>query len=338
MHVLKSRGSLARHGLEHAVVSLGLLNPEPPGAAIQVYDFGLGQVIEPEHIVCVAEGDPARVSLAPELEVVGVGEDLPMAANRRVPIRLRPKRAAPPTSFVSGYDRYAAKAVRVWRGHYVGMQPLLAAGCFALSTIRTNIVTALKLFELLTPHVVEDELPSNQELVRIVAASGAGLGSPKTGRPRWYAEYEIYRESIFFAMRSFTDNELRRTLSVDTAMPRGLGLAKLSFLLAIVGQDLGCLDARILNWAMAPKSAQRFQKRITKKANGKVALAGYQAYRDMELRLLQDESPFYDPDDPVGLARSQWMLWESLGIEAERTHTHEELYEAVVDGRLGEMR
>lgn len=336
LHVLRSRGSVMRHGLSQAVASIGLLNPHPSGSRVEVYDFGLGEVIEPEHIVSVAEGNPARVSLAPELNVEGSAPEQ-LAANRRAPVRLRPKRAPVPTTFVTGYDRYAAPAVAAWRGHYVGMQPLLAAGVFALSTIRTSIASALRLFDMLTPHVIEDDLPAIDELGQIVRRSGAGLVSTERGRPRWYAEYEVYRGAVFFAMRERQDDTLRRHLSVATPMPLGLGLAKLSFLLSIVGQDLGCLDARILNWALAAKSAQRFQKRIGKRPDGRIAAGDYDTYRDMELRLLQDESPFYDPDDPVGLARSQWMLWESLGPEADRTHTHEELYAAVVDGRLEEL-
>jgi hypothetical protein len=335
LHVLRSRGDVMRHGLSRAVVSLGILNPHPPGQRVEVYDFGLGEVIEPEHVVSVADGDPARVTFAPALDVQGSPQQL--AANRRrAPVRLRQQLDDVPTDFVSGFDTYAARAARVWRGHYVGMQPLLAAGVFALSTIQTAIVSALKLFAMLTPYVVEDDLPHVERLGEIVRASGAGLTSTTRGRPRWYAEYETYRGAVFFAMKDLRDDALRRKLSVDTAMPLGLGLAKLSFLLAVVGQDLGCLDARILSWALTPDTRQRFQRRIGK-TDGRVPSAAYDAYRTMELRLLRDESPFFDPDDPVGLARSQWMLWESLGPVGDRTHTHEELYAAVVDGRLAAL-
>ena len=58
----------------------------------------------------------------------------------------------------------------------------------------------------------------------------------------------------------------------------------------------------------------------------------YEDYRKAELEILTT-TPFYDPGDPVGLARSQWMLWESLGTDAVG-HSHEELFEAVLEPRL----
>jgi hypothetical protein len=320
--------------------SIGILDPHPPSNRIRLYDFGDGYLkdVDASQIISVANAEPAGVSFAPNLFVVDAS--VPLAANRKV-VRLttRRKKAPIPENFVSGYDQYAGPRGRYWREHNPGPQPLLAAGVFSLSSIQTPIVTALKLFSMLTPHVLEDELPNVQALQRIVKRAGAGLDSTRTGRPRWYVEYERYRHALALGMEiGLRDDDLRYAASVDTSMPLGLGLAKLSFTLALVGNDLGCLDARIIKWAFSPSQAERFNSAANrKKKDGSVSERSYRAYRSAELRILAGNSPFYDPSDPVALARSQWMLWESLGPEADRTHSHEEIFEAVVDDRLDEL-
>lgn len=332
------------------LASLGLLDPHPPlGAGFRVYDFGTARIrdVRPSQLLSVGRGDPAAVSFAPDLVVrdttsmdVDDGEAMPMAANRTV-IRLATKRQRVPIpqTFITGYDTYAAPMARYWRDHGVGAQPLLAAGVFALSSIQTPIVTALRLFSMLTPYVVDDQLPSVTRLRDIVRDAGAGLDSPTTGRPRWYVEYDGYRAALAAAIdMGLRDDALRRAMSVETALPRGLGLAKLSFTLALVGNNLGCLDARILNWAFTKASADRFNRVAGRKRNdGTMSPKSYDAYRRAELRILERDSPFFDAHDPVGLARSQWMLWESLGPETDRTHTHEELFQVVVEDRLDEL-
>lgn len=312
-------------------LSIGMLDPHPP-AELTVYDFGSGElrVVDPDDVLAVADTDPARTSFAPDLSAELCATRL--AANDVVRLPRRRKRTDVPTSFVSGYDVYARERALYWRKRGAGTQPLLAAGVFSLSSIQTNIVTALKLFELLTPWVLEDEVPPKRELESIVRASGAGF---VTKRPRWYLAYADYRFKVAAAMDlGLRDDALRRAMSVQTPVPIGLGLAKLSFTLALVGNDLGCLDARILAWALTPHTRKKFESAISKKREGTYSEAVYRIYRQAELRILADDSPFYDPTDPVALARSQWMLWESLGPESARTHTHEELFEAVVDGRL----
>ena len=332
LHVLEA----SDRGLEDATLSIGILDPHPPGDVLRVYDFGLAKLIDvgQRQVLAVAEGDPARVSFSPELHV-GASAPQRMAANRAKVLALRRRRGAPPTDFVTGYETYARGAAEYWREHGVGSQPALAAGVFALSSIQTPIMTALRLFSMLTPHVVLDALPPRSELTEIVAASGAGLGDPERGRPAWYIGYEAFRSQLVEAIAGGErDDRLRRMLALDVGLPRGLGLAKLSFVLALLGNDCGCLDARIVGWAFTRSTADAFLHRIaTKRKNGTFTDTTYQAYRSAELRILR-VAPFYDPADPLALARAQWMLWESLGPEAERTHTHEQLFRAVVQGDL----
>ena len=319
-------------------LSIGILDPHP-ASGLTLFDFGDSRLktVPPDAIMAVGMAEPAAVSFAPQLRVVRERGKLAANKVRRLPVRR--KKAQVPTTFVSGYDRFAAGNAAYWREEGVGPQPLLAAGVFSLSSIQTPIVTALKLFRMLTPYVVDDDLPDVRELRRIVRAAGAGLDSTKTGRPRWYVEYDLYRMSLLAAMDlGLRDDVLRRAVSVETPMPRGLGLAKLSFTLALVGQNLGCLDARIINWAFSKANAERFTKVAgRKRKDGTISPSSYAAYRSAELRILQKDSPFYDADNPVALARSQWMLWESLGPEADRTHTHAELFEAVVEERLSAL-
>lgn len=315
--------------MRDATLSIGLLDPHPPNSKLRVYDFGVDQVlaVRSQDIVAVGDSAPARVAFAPMLSV----EEIPlrMAANAKV-LPLRRKREAVPTNFVSGYDVYARPSAIFWRKHGVGTQPALAAGIFALSSIRTNIMTTLKLFSMLTPHVLLDELPHIDELVQIVDESGAGFRSTKTGRPAWFAGFYGYRHDIVEAINNgLRDDALRKLLATVVDMPLGLGLAKLSFTLALLGNNLGCLDGRIIGYAFTSATRKRFEKALTKKGD-RYSEKAYDTYRSAELRILRN-NPFYDPDDPVGLARAQWMLWESLGPESARRHTHEEMFRAVLE-------
>jgi hypothetical protein len=319
-------------GLEDATLSIGLLDPHPAGDRLRVYDFGLArlQFIASEQIIAVGVGEPARVTYVPDLYVEAVAS-AKMAANAKVTrLPVRRKYREVPAHFVSGYDTYARNSALYWRDHGVGTQPTLAAGVFSLSSIRTNIKTTLKLFSLLAPHVLVDELPDRRELAKIVTRAGAGFHSTKTGRPAWFAEFESYRYEIVEAINSgLRDDALRRFLAMVVPMPLGLGLAKLSFTLALIGNNLGCLDARILEYAFTSKTRKKFEGAVSKSGRNYGARA-YDTYRSAELRILKD-SPFFDPDDPVGLARAQWMLWESLGPETAREHTHEEMFRAVLE-------
>lgn len=321
-----------RRGLEDATLSIGIIDPRPSTDRLTIYDFGLGKQteIDPADVVAVAEGDPARVSFAPTLRVDRATAELRMAANARPSSRR--KRAVVPTSFVSGYDRFARDAALHWREHGVGTQPILAAGIFSLASIQTSISRALVLFDMLSSYVVMDMLPSREQMQRIVRSSGAGFDNPKTGRPAWFAEFFDYRLTIADAINAGArDNALRKQLATGTALPLGLGLAKLSFCLALVGNNLGCLDARIISWAFSPTAGEQFVKRTSRKTSkGNVTDMTYQVYRRAELNTLK-ETPFYEPDNPVALARSQWQLWESLGPAEAREHSHEELFRSIVE-------
>lgn len=318
--------------LERHRASIALLDPHPPAGRLRGYDFGLRRIvpIDPATVLAAGDGLPARVVPFPKLQ--GEQTSSRFAANRVIP--LRRQRETVPATFVSGYDVYARRAAEHWRAHGVGTQPLLAAGVFSLSSVQTPIVTCLRLFRLLGPHVLEDQLPTRVELRDIVRVAGAGLDDPDRGRPAWYTAYYDYRVLLRDAIATgLRDDDLRWSIATSVGTPLGLGLAKLSFVLALVGNDVGCLDARILGWAMG-RRADDFVHRIgRKRPDGSYSDATYGVYRQAELKILTS-TPYYEASDPVGLARAQWMLWESLGSSDDRTHTHEELYAAVQDDRI----
>lgn len=330
LHVVEGGES----GFEDAILSFGILNPHPSSKQVEVYDFGLQTMIEPAAgaIVAVAEGEPARVTFTPDLFVESAR--VRMAANKAKVLRFPRKtgRVEVPTNFVSGYDTYAREAAMYWRQQGVSSQPVLAAGSFALASVQTSIVRALVLMDLLGPFVLENKLPSYKELWKLIDRSGAGFQATRAKRLK---AFEAYRQNIVEEINEGSrDNALRKKLATEVGLPSGLGLAKSSFTLALLGNDCGCLDARIVNWAFTDKVAEKFLNRISsKRKDGAMTDVTYQVYRNAELRILKD-TPFFDQRDPVGLARAQWMLWESLGPEQERTHTHEEMFRFVVEEGL----
>jgi hypothetical protein len=54
----------------------------------------------------------------------------------------------------------------------------------------------------------------------------------------------------------------------------------------------------------------------------------YARYVEAERKILTS-TPYFDPADPVGLARAQWMLWEQMGKAGPEYHDHKEFFDAV---------
>lgn len=320
-------------GSRGKATSIGLLNPHPATGSLEVFDFGLGKLanVDAADVLVVATGESC--SPFPKLRVETVsGKLLDYAANRKVvpfarKFQLDKKRSAPDTNFVTGYEELARPWALYWRNVVPSTQTILAAGIFALSTIHTSIDKALALFVELGPYLLEDSVPGADELQRIVRRSGAGLHMTRTSA---YLEFYDYRVEIRDVLRFAKDNEARHILATEK-MPVGLGVAKLSFILSLLGNNVACLDARIINWAFTERAGEQFVDAISRKnARGAVSDAVVATYEDAESAILK-ATPFYDPKDPVALARAQWLLWESLGPDGERTHTHRELFYAVAE-------
>lgn len=341
-------------GLEDATLSIGVVEP----LSGRVYDFALRRVLtpDPEDVLAVAHG--GGCFFAPELRVET--QQVRLRANPKeatlIPFR---KRKELQNDFVTGYTAYAREAAMYWREYGVGYQPVLTAGIFSLASIQTPITQTLKLMAMLTPYVVDGQLPSRNKLGQLCAAAGVGL---QNRRPVHFEEFAKYAHVVSNAINEGKrDWRLRKTLCKDVGLPEGLGLAKLSFTLALMGNNLGCLDARIVNWAYED-AADSFLRQISQKKSKQDRLSetpyslfevvkqadpssasdlvtkpvgdsAYDLYKEAE-RAILTRVPYYDPKDPVALARAQWMLWEQLGSSGPETHDHFEMFEAVRDPRF----
>ena len=115
----------------------------------------------------------------------------------------------------------------------------------------------------------------------------------------------VVREAMKSGMR---DRELRRHLYLQTELPEGIGIAKLSFILALSGQDTICLDSRLLNRMFGDAQG----KKMSSSFNAQHSEATLRRYEEVEDAFL-DGNPFYDAKDPIGRARCQWQSWEQSG-------------------------
>lgn len=116
-------------------------------------------------------------------------------------------------------------------------------------------------------------------------------------------------------LRGLRDRELRRHLYLETDLPTGIGLAKLSFILALCGNDTCCLDARLLGRMFGHDEGRKWSSKFNAQRSERM-LAQYEAIEDAFV----DGNPFYDPQDPVGRARAQWISWEQVG-QKPATHS-----------------
>lgn len=342
-------------GLEDATLSIGVIEP----LSGRVYDLALRRVIVPENedIVAIAHGGGAF--FAPELRVETQQARLRANPKEAKPIPFR-KRREIEDDFVTGYTAYAREAALYWREHGVGYQPVLAAGIFSLASIQTPIAQTLKLMAMLAPYVAEGRLPARNRLREMCVAAGVGF---QDRRPAHFEEFAKYAHVISNTINEGKrDWRLRKILCKDVGLPTGLGLAKVSFTLALMGNNLGCLDARIVNWAYG-EEADSFLQLIGKKKSKQDRLSEVPPYRTFEIvkqvedvpasalvvkpvsdssydiykeaeRAILSRVPYYDSSDPVALARAQWMLWEQLGPSGAEEHDHAEMFAAVRDPRF----
>jgi hypothetical protein len=314
------------HMLDDSTASIGVVEPGTGRA----YDLYLRRVIQLNDEDTVAFMDPeGGVYFAPS--VLAAAGAAALAANppRVIPLAQRRKLQS---EFVSGYPALARAHALRWRKKPAGPKVVLAAGIFALASVRVGIVKTLRIMELFTPYLVEGELPARQKMVDLIASTGAGMQNTK---PDHFAAFAEFVPKIQAGMRAgLRDDELRRALCVETPAPSGMSVAKLSFTLALLGNNCGCLDARVLQWAYGSKEkVDAASGYLTdKSASGFVSEERYARYREAERKILT-ATPYYDPNDPVGLARAQWMLWEQMGESGPEQHDHKEFFDAARKAR-----
>lgn len=267
---------------------------------------------EPDAIVSTVSLDPVAVYFGVEAQWA-VEEQTRMAAN--APRRGQVPRLVPrgdrfpllPKGVLSGYPT-AAKVIRQFRENPPSVDSVRVSALFAVSTVRTSIEEAEESFlcfaDLYAQH--ERQMPSTRE----IRACFRGLYDQKS---EMFARVGEYAPVIQRAIQSgMKDLELRRFLALETDLPAGLGLAKLSFTLALLGHDLICLDGRLLG-TMFPDPDRREQiERSYGKKQGALSELALQRYEGLESAFLRGNK-HYNARDPLGRARAQWLAWEAVG-------------------------
>lgn len=306
------------HLLDDDTASIGVAEPGTGRA----YDLYLRRVIALNDDDTVAFMDPeAGVYFAPIVRAEAAAAAL--AANPlTAPIPLSRRRKLQ-SEFTSGYPALARAHALRWREKPAGPKVILAAGVFALASVRVGIDKTLRIMELFTPYLVEGKLPTRKKMVALIEQADAGMQNTK---PAQFASFADFVPQIRSRMRAgLRDDELRRALCVDIPAPLGMSVAKLSFTLALLGNNCGCLDARVLQWAYGDEREEVQSHLSTKTRAGTVSPARYADYVRIERNILT-RTPYYDPEDPVGLARAQWMLWEQMGESGPEQHDHKEFF------------
>lgn len=309
------------HLLDDDTASIGVAEPGTGRA----YDLYLRRVITLNDEDTVAFMDPeGGVYFAPIVLAEAAAAATALAANPLPPPIPLSRRRKLQSAFTSGYPALARAHALRWRKKPASPKIVLAAGVFALASVRVGIDVTLRMLEFLTPHLVAGVLPSRKALVAMCVQTGAGL---QESRPDWFLSFADFVPQIEGRMRAgMRDDELRRELCVNTRLPLGMSVAKLSFTLALLGNNCGCLDARVLQWAYGDER-EDVQGRLSEKTRaGKVSPSRYDDYVRIERNILT-RTPYYDPEDPVGLARAQWMLWEQMGESGPEQHDHREFFE-----------
>lgn len=258
------------------------------------FDDGSLFSLQEEDVIGVANDDPAATFVGVQLRVGFTGQLA--AAERRVrPIKPRGELFVPPDGFVSGYPQ-ARPVIEAFRSQVPHLDAIRHSAVFAGMTIRTGIETAERAYECLVEQYRKSGgFPPVEEIRGCIRQ----LGFPKLREPM-YREIQAWSFVCQQAIqRGLRDRELRRYLFLEMQMPRGISLAKLSFTLALLGQNLVCLDARLIG-----------KMRIKDdwgNGNTKLNLARYERAEDAFLK----GNPNYDPADPLGAARAQWISWEA---------------------------
>jgi len=125
---------------------------------------------------------------------------------------------------------------------------------------------------------------------------------------RTYAESARWAPACRQALQSgMRDRELRRELYLHSELPGGISIAKLSFVLALLGQNLVCLDSRILDRMFGVGANKEYARAWSHVSE--LSLTRYEQVEDAFLR----GNPFFRPGDVLGAARAQWLSWEVSG-------------------------
>jgi len=213
---------------------------------------------------------------------------------------------------ITGFDEVRAQLLK-HRSQVPSQTTITLSTVFAGLTVGTTIATAERGFECVTNlfQARGHAMPSLDEVRDCLWPLGYHQMREKlyTEVPKWAP---VVQDAIKGGMR---DRELRKHLFLHSELPHGISLAKLSFVLALLGQNVVCLDVRILDRMFGPGKGRDYTGSWD--TVGELSLKRYEQVEDAFLR----GNPFYRAADPIGRSRAQWMSWESAGKPA-RVETH----------------
>lgn len=267
-------------------------------------------MFEPYDITSVISTDPACVfygARAAWSEMVH-GRAAANRAKKRLPKFVAKGHDFPvlPDGVLSGFP-VAARTIRKLRGEVPSVDTITVSALFAVSTVRTSIEQAEMSYDCFGKlyNARSRTMPPVADLRQCFR----GLQNTKS---RMFSGVAGYASEIRQAIvAGYQDRELRSVLALDTDLPDGLGLAKLSFTLALLGHDTICLDGRLLGTMFSRAQRTAFEGAIGKE-RGRISTRALQTYEAAEDAFLSG-NPHFDPNDPIGRARAQWTSWEAVG-------------------------
>lgn len=226
--------------------------------------------------------------------------------------------AANPPATRSGYP-VAWERVRRWRERVAPRwQTVALVGVFTALTIRESYEQAEEVFEDIGPTLrglMRAQIVPSRRTIRSVLIE-AGHRALLGRRSESISEVISYSAELSPRLRRDPDygRGFRNRAALETRLPVGIGLAKLSFWVSLLGRDAACIDMPILrSWfgLEAESLAERFQKARTGRRRVRVTERQVVDYNALE-ELLRHEPGIWDPKWPMPYARAQWLLWERV--------------------------
>lgn len=285
-----------------------------------------GYVLPDVHPVLIS--DIVSLHLAPQAR-------LARAANQADVVELRPRRGG--AAFPSGYPA-AWQVIQRFR-KAVDWRFVALSAIFARTTIQRPIDEAERLYLQFGPTfrdaILRGKPPTEAQMLRMRGIKGtrAERRAPGLDDVATYAAIFEWAPwcADFMRQQETYSREVRDGIALSY-LPRGLGIAKLSFTMMLSGRDAACLDTRMLQWAFDgdKKKIETWNSaagsRSGKKSSRGFTASSVQTYRSTEDLLAW--TPYFDPDWPQPYAKAQWMLWETIGRTAG-TATHGALWEVL---------
>jgi hypothetical protein len=231
--------------------------------------------------------------------------------------------------FVTGYP-IAYERVRFWReGLVPDWRTVSLIMAFCIATAGTHTTSAHKYYSIFAPvlrELFESGVdPTREEILRLPGFRSLGLSGIRSRGVVELPEYSTWLVEQFEDSTDYT-RRFRNNIAREP-VPAGLGLAKLTFSLALLGRDGGCLDRRLLYYWLGKERGIKTREQFESKgADGSFSPLTLGRYNKLEERLRKGK--WWDPAWPMPYAKAQWTMWESLGRPAG-PEDHETLWKVL---------